>query len=517
MSRVIIITAVGMADEQGRYPIGVGGKLPWHHKEDLKWFKETTMNHVIICGRKTFESMGVLPGRRIVVITSQPYPTDGTYEVYGSLEDALEHYKDEEQVFIVGGATLYKYALDNQIADEIWMDYLNIRVDTADTFFPVKVNDFTLGGKYSLSSVSEVASDADVYKYNIRYGFEEYNNTLDEEYFNLIRDILENGTHKHTRSGDVISVFGRHMYIPLYKGLPVLTTKKMFMKGCIHELLWFLKGDTNIKYLVDNGVHIWDDDAYRFAKSELASRPNGDKYKDMTKEEFIEHIKNGDSHGSYVFGDLGPVYGKQWRKFGRFGEIDQIKNLIEMLRTNPDDRRMIVNAWNPEEIPEMALPPCHYGFQVYTREFEDERERLDMYMCFHPDTVLPEDPYGIKEFLDNIGAPTRTISLMFIMRSNDVCLGLPFNILSYGLLCYMIAQCVNMFPEELVFSVGDCHIYKNQIEGITEQLKRDSHRYRLPKLVLNKDIKEIDDFTYDDIKVVGYKSYPAIKMPLSVG
>ena len=139
MSRVIIITAVGMADEQGRYPIGVGGKLPWHHKEDLKWFKETTMNHVIICGRKTFESMGVLPGRRTVVITSQPYLTDGSYDVYSSLEDALEHYKDEEQVFIVGGATLYKYAIDNQIADEIWMDFLNIRVDNADTFFPVKV------------------------------------------------------------------------------------------------------------------------------------------------------------------------------------------------------------------------------------------------------------------------------------------------------------------------------------------------------------------------------------------
>lgn len=512
MSKVIIITAVGTADEQGRYPIGVGGKLPWHHKEDLKWFKETTMGHVIICGRKTFESMGVLPGRRTVVISSQNYPSDGTYDVYSSLEDALEHYKDEEKVFIVGGATLYKYAIDNQIADEIWMDHLSINVSDADTFFPVKVNDFTLGGKYSLNAVEEIANDADVYKYKIRYGLGDRINTVDAEYLELIKDILENGSHKHTRSGDTLSVFGRHMYMGLYNGLPVLTTKKMFMKGCIHELLWFLKGDTNIKYLVDNGVHIWDDDAYRYYRTKVLPISG------VSKEEFLEKVKKGDKEGSmYTYGDLGPVYGKQWRNFGDLNTVDQIKNLIDTLRTNPDDRRMLVTAWNPAFLNDMALPPCHYSFQVYTREFYDQHERLDMYMCYHPDTVLPEQPYDVKEFLDSINAPTRTISLLWNQRSVDCCLGLPFNIMSYAVLCFMIAQCVNMLPEELIFNGGDCHIYENQIEGIKEQMEREVYRYRLPKLVLNKEIKEITDFTFDDIKIEDYKSYPAIKMPLSVG
>ena len=342
-------------------------------------------------------------------------------------------------------------------------------------------------------------------------------NKVDKQYLDLAREILENGSYKETRSGGVYSLFGKQMRFDLKEGFPILTTKKVFTKGVIHELLWFLNGDTNIKYLVDNNVHIWDDDAYRHFLNITKGL-----YKDalypriITKEEFIEGVKEEYEikELNYKYGDLGPVYGSQWRNQGG-KHIDQIKNIIEMLKTNPDDRRMICMAWNTNDFDEMALPPCHYGFQVYTREL-NPTERLN-WLCEHSNGEYDEWKSVSDELLDELNVPKRELSLMWMQRSVDFGLGWGFNVTSYSILLSLLAQCVNMTVGEVICSLGDVHIYENHVEGIKEQLTRDYHKFNLPKLVLNPSITNIDDFTYNDIQIVGYESYPPIKLPLSVG
>ena len=351
-------------------------------------------------------------------------------------------------------------------------------------------------------------------------------NNVDKQYLDLLRDIIENGTVKNTRAGKVKSLFGRQMRFSLKDGFPILTTKKVFTKGVIHELLWFIKGDTNIKYLVDNNVHIWDDDAYRHYLS------ISDSELKLTKEEFLEAVKEeqvfqfGDI--SYKAGDLGPIYGKQWRDFGGNG-IDQIQNIIDTLKTNPDDRRMLCMAWNPSNMGSMGLPPCHYGFQVYTRELT-EKERWEI---FKEKFLTPDDEEGyfnlmsvrderyvegsLVSYLDRKGVPTRELSLMWMQRSVDYFLGWSFNLTSYTVLAHMIAQCANMTVGEIVCSLGDVHLYDIHTDAANEQLSRDPHKYELPKLVLNPTITNINDFTFEDIKIEGYESYPTIKAPLCVG
>lgn len=344
-------------------------------------------------------------------------------------------------------------------------------------------------------------------------------NNVDKQYLDLLQDILVNGTYKKTRAGYVKSVFGRMLKFNLKEGFPILTTKKVFTKGIIHELLWFLKGDTNIKYLVDNNVHIWDDDAYRHYL-DICNVENP-----MSKEEFINAVKEEKTFAFkdkenehmlhyYKAGDLGKVYGHQWRKQGE-KHIDQIKNIIEMLKTNPDDRRMICMAWNANDFDEMALPPCHYGFQVYTRELTPT-ERLE-WLWEHSNGEYDEWKSPTKSSLDDLGVPTRELSLMWMQRSVDYGLGWCFNLVSYSILLCMIAQCVNMTVGEVCCSLGDVHIYENHLEGLKEQFTRDPFKYKLPKLELNPNIKDIDKFTYDDIKLIDYESYPSIKLPLSVG
>ena len=344
-------------------------------------------------------------------------------------------------------------------------------------------------------------------------------NNVDKQYLDLLQDILDNGTYKKTRAGYVKSVFGRMLKFNLKEGFPILTTKKVFTKGIIHELLFFLKGDTNIKYLVDNNVHIWDDDAYRHYL-EICNIENP-----MSKEEFINAVIEEKTFAFvdkesehmlhyYKAGDLGKVYGHQWRNQGE-KHIDQIKNIIEMLKTNPDDRRMICMAWNANDFDEMALPPCHYGFQVYTRELTPT-ERLE-WLWEHSNGEYDEWKSPTKSSLDDLGVPTRELSLMWQQRSVDTFLGLGFNITSYSLLLCMLAQCVNMTVGEVTCSLGDCHIYEAHFDAVKEQLTRDPFKYKLPKLVLNKEVNDIDEFTFDDIKIEEYESYPTIKAPLCVG
>jgi len=359
-------------------------------------------------------------------------------------------------------------------------------------------------------------------------------NTLDKQYIDLLQDILDNGVTKQDRTGTgTLSVFGRQIRHKMSDGFPLLTTKKMPFRLIATELMWFLRGDTNIKFLVDNDCHIWDGDAYQFylkecEKSIEADRPvfelddkyiivqtynNGlpelkeneilYKYSDnrgyigrkYIKEEFINKIKT-DVEFAKKWGELGPVYGKQWRSWEHNTgdtwtgmkhnqsiktKIDQITNLINDLKTNPDSRRLMVNAWNVGEIDQMTLPPCHYGFQVYTRELSLE-ERVKYYettlgrLHFVPPTI---------DLLNKENIPTRAISLMWNQRSVDTFLGLPFNIASYGLLLEIIAKAVNMVPDELIGNLGDVHLYSNHIDQAKEQIGRElsleeRHQLALP-------------------------------------
>jgi len=357
-------------------------------------------------------------------------------------------------------------------------------------------------------------------------------NNLDKKYTDLLQDILDNGVTKQDRTGTgTISVFGRQIRHKMSEGFPLLTTKKMPFKTIVTELLWFLRGDTNIKYLVDNNCHIWDGDAYKNYLKWAGNNP-------LTIEEFIEKIKT-DSDFTGVYGELGPIYGKQWRKWTNLSptpfprpepyqvnQIDQIQNLINDLKTNPDSRRLMVNSWNVGEISEMVLPPCHYGFQVYTRELGGE-ERWDLLEKrvgkeLFDSWVSEIVPFGggLSEYLQSYDIPKRAISLMFNMRSNDVPLGLPFNIASYALLLEIIGKMVNMIPEELIINLGDAHIYKNQVDGVKEQLTREP--FELPKLVMSSQINfndNVDEFLNSclitDFIVENYQSHPTIKIPLS--
>ncbi len=314
-----------------------------------------------------------------------------------------------------------------------------------------------------------------------------------KQYQDILKNIMDNGIIKNTRNGKVKSLFGLTFRHNMQDGFPLLTTKEMYWKGIVTELLWFLAGDTNIKYLVDNNCHIWDGDVYKNYLKDL-NRDNvsvdDPNYILLSKEEFINKIKT-DKEFAKQWGELGPIYGKQWRNWNG---IDQISNLINDLKINPDSRRIMVNAWNVDEVDQMVLPPCHYGFQVYTREMSTEEQ----------------NKWYFK--LDQQNAPTRTISLMWNQRSVDTFLGLPFNIASYALLLEIIAKEVNMIPEHLIGSLGDCHIYEEHFEPVNEQLKREP--LTLCKLNINTNVSILDNpkgHSVVHFNLEGYKSYSKIK------
>ena len=351
-------------------------------------------------------------------------------------------------------------------------------------------------------------------------------NDLDKQYQNLLADILISGRNKEDRTGTgTRSVFGRQIRHDMRDGFPLLTTKKMAWKTMVTELLWFLRGDTNIQYLVQNGCHIWDGDAYKNYCNQI---PEYSKQFTMSKEEYIYKIKTDDEFAER-YGELGPIYGKQWRSWnfpevnGYFGPIDQVKILIQSLKTNPDSRRLIVNAWNVGELHQMILPPCHYGFQVYTRELSArERTALGSKGSTKLYDSIKEGSYEtidadveMHKVCDDANVPQRAISLMWNQRSVDTFLGLPFNIASYGLLLTMIADEVNMVPEELIGNLGDVHLYLDHIEQAKEQMNREP--FELPNVVMRKACSILGEreYTTDDITLVNYESHPAIKAPLS--
>ena len=302
-------------------------------------------------------------------------------------------------------------------------------------------------------------------------------NTLDKKYQDLLQDILDNGIQKSDRTGTgTLSVFGRQLKHNMKQGFPILTTKKVAWKGVVSELLWFLTGQTNIAFLHKHNNHIWDGDYEKSGRTD---------------------------------GDLGPIYGKQWRKWdGKNGRIDQIDDLVRELKSNPDSRRLMVSAWNVGELDQMVLPPCHYGFQVYTRELSME-ERWKM-ANLTPN--MSEFDY-CNRLCDENNVPKRAISLMWNQRSVDTFLGLPFNIASYGLLLHIIANEVNMIPDELIGNLGDTHLYLNHIEQAKEQIGRTS--FDLPQLKTSAKMDGICCNVPDDFVLEGYQYHPTIKAPLS--
>lgn len=343
-----------------------------------------------------------------------------------------------------------------------------------------------------------------------------------KQYLALMQDILDNGVVKKDRTGvGTLSVFGRQLRFDLKEGFPLITTKKVHLKSIIHELLWFLNGDTNVKYLQENGVKIWNE---------------------WSDEE----------------GNLGPVYGKQWREWrdckvvechdvrrtqqlmqrgykyiGNMKEDgttylvyekphDQIRKVIQQLREDPDSRRIIVSAWNVSDLDDMALNPCHNYFQFYTTEMT-LLERLDWYEANEPEKFANaplinhediDNEERLHETLDREGIPRRKLSCFFLMRSNDVFLGLPFNIASYALLTHIVAQQLNMVPDELVYSGVDVHLYSNHLEQAKLQLTREP--YPLPKLVIKRKPDSIFDYKYEDFELVGYQAQPHIAAPVAV-
>jgi thymidylate synthase len=377
-------------------------------------------------------------------------------------------------------------------------------------------------------------------------------NNIDKHYQELLQDILNNGVEKSDRTGTgTISVFGRQIRHKMSEGFPLLTTKKMAWKSIVAELLWFLRGDTNIKFLLDYDCHIWDGDAYKNYTKEVddiidgykcgdimgiqphieAMFSNSDELIPLTKEEFIKRIKT-DNGFAKRWGDLGPIYGKQWRQWQGWMDMngnekgslwyDQILEVVHSLKTNPDSRRLMVSAWNVAELDQMVLPPCHYGFQVYTRELSKfERSRW---------WGLPEGEHFLDEVLDKYNIPKRAISLMWNQRSVDTFLGLPFNIASYALLLEILAKEVNMIPDELIGNLGDVHLYSNHIHQAKAQILRKP--FSLPRVNIternwyqHEKVKEhLGPKTFKDIilsyrpdcfELVGYESHSGIKAPLS--
>ena len=303
------------------------------------------------------------------------------------------------------------------------------------------------------------------------------------QYLNLLKDIIKNGQKKnvHNVAVSTRNVFGRQIRFDLSKGFPLLTTKKVFFRGILHELLWFIRGDSNIKYLVDNGVHIWDEWGYKKYLEKIVKN----KQKALSVEEYLEKIKT-DAKFAKIYGELGPVYGSQWRKWktsdGRV--VDQLQWAIAGLKKKPERRHYIVSAWNPEFIYEMAvsketaqaLPPCHTFFQFYVADGK--------------------------------------MSCQLYQRSADMFLGVPFNIASYALLTLMVAHVAGFKPGEFVHTFGDAHIYENHMSQVKEQLKRVPHK--LPTIKLNPKIKDMDDFKFEDVELINYEPHPPIKAEVSI-
>lgn len=490
MSKITCITAWCGGDKiRG---IGLKGKIPWVLKKDMEYFRNTTLDNIVIMGRKTFESLNRPLKQRINVVltrksileylsilkTENPVlfneymKSSNTLFFYDNYNQAISEMRvkyPNKIIYIIGGSEIYKEAISNDcdeiLVTEIYNDYI------CDTFFP------ELPSKYILNILGDIQNDS-----GVLYRFSKYSLRTEGEmvYLELLKKIIDKGELRETRNSKTLSLFGEHLVINTESSFPLLTTKKMFFKGVVEELLWFLRGDTNAKHLQEVGVHIWDGNSSR---------------------EFLDK-----SSKDYKEGDCGPIYGFQWRRFGEkyvpLGTntesfhskkgIDQIKECLNLIKSDPTSRRILLSAWNPEQLNEMVLPPCHVSYQWYVRE---------------------------GKFLD----------CHLYQRSCDAFLGLPFNLASTALLTMILIQQSNKNLKlgRIIMSFGDVHIYENHLEAVKTQLVRKP--YPFPKLEISqhdslpqllsqssssyKDCIK-DDWKYEDFQLSNYIYYPAIKAEL---
>jgi thymidylate synthase len=441
----------------GEYGIGFKNKIPWHYKEDLRHFKRTTIGNAVIMGRKTYESIGhPLQSRHNIVVSSMDI--DGVKTVR-TVEDGVEYARslNTKYLWVCGGGTIYDYFLNNYQIDGF--SITEIPHYECDTFIKTDISEYLMNYQKQFKTKT-LQQDILIKMYsrpNITY------RTIDDDYFDLVSRIMANGEIRETRNGETLSVFSEKISVDLRKGFPLLTTKKMFYNGIIHELLWFIQGNTDSRLLEENGVKIWSGN---------------------TSKEFLE--ANG---LPYEEGIGGPIYGYMWRRFGEkykyrvAGEeretdglekgVDQLKNIVDEIRKNPSSRRLFMSAWNPCQLSQMCLPPCHVSYQFYVRNGELE---CQMYQ-----------------------------------RSADVFLGLPFNIASVALLTHLIASVCRLGVGNIHIVIGDAHIYKEHLDAVKIQLGRRNERYLLPSLRLRRKVQEVWDYKFEDIEIVDYESASAIK------
>lgn len=449
--------------------IGKENSLPWTIPTDMRHFRNTTkfvldkskMNAVIM-GRKTYESIRKpLPGRLSIIISSSMEPIS-SLKIARSIEDSIKYVEEDDQIetaFVIGGGDIYKQFIKHPLCTKIHLTKLNYNYN-CDTFFPQIPSNFK---ECDISTAIHLDKNDDFIGGATELVFKTYKyyNKCEQAYLNLIDDILNNGSIKDDRTGTgTISKFGECLKFDLSNNtIPVLTTKKVFTKGVIYEMLWIISGDTSSKTLEKNGVNIWKMNSNR---------------------DFL------DKRGlNYEEGDIGPLYGFLWRHWGAnyYGAdknykdqgIDQLQNCINLIRNDPCSRRIVVNAWNAETIPQSVLAPCHCFFQFYVNN-----GKLDCSLT---------------------------------QRSCDFLLGSPFNITSYSLLIHMIARICNLEAGTFTYFMGDVHLYKNQIDKVAEQLSRTPRKF--PKIRFTGIQNEIDDFKYEDIHIDEYYPYPAIKYPFS--
>jgi len=440
-----------------QYGIGFQNKIPWYYKEDLQHFKKLTTGNAVIMGRKTYESIGrPLPSRHNIVVSSTDI--DGVKTVR-TIEDGVAYAQslNVKYLWVCGGAMIYDYFMNNYTIDGF--SITEIPYQKCDTFIKTDIYEYLINYKKQFKTKIR-GNDIIIRMYsrhNITY------RTVDDDYLDLITRIMDNGERRETRNGETLSVFSEKISVDLRKGFPLLTTKKMFYNGIIHELLWFIKGNTDSRILEEKGVKIWSGN---------------------TSKEFLE--ANG---LPYEEGIGGPIYGYMWRRFGekykyRVGAeeketaglekgVDQLKNIVDEIRKNPTSRRLFMSAWNPCQLDQMCLPPCHVSYQFYVRNGELE---CQMYQ-----------------------------------RSADVFLGLPFNIASVALLTHLIASVCGLGVGNIHIVIGDAHIYKEHIDAVKIQLGRRNERYILPSLRLKRKAQEVWDYNFEDIEIVDYESAPAIK------
>ena len=352
-------------------------------------------------------------------------------------------------------------------------------------------------------------------------------NDIDYKYLTLLNHILTTGRKKKDRTGTgTMSVFDYTIDFDMAEGFPLLTTKEVWFKGVLHEVLWFLKGGTNIQYLVQNGVNIWNSWPYEKYKKYAQNLGSPDwevhvgtdeSFKVMSMEEYARKIADDDVFARR-WGEVGKVYGAQWLKWTDVqkrgihhfvvNELNQLDKLIDDLKNNPDSRRIMVTAWNPAEIADVLLPSCHYLFQMYSEELTDE-ERMDLF-----EDMFPEYDMYDPDMLDTCKIPKRRLSLKWNIRSCDVFLGGSWDVASYGILLILLAHVTNHVPHRLISSFGDAHLYLNHLDQAKQQLTKDS--FILPKLKINRKVKSIYDFKYEDFELVNYKNAGKIKAPISV-